>query len=156
MRILPDRLCRNQRLQPRPGRPRLPRHHGQRSRHYHSLLRLSALCPREAVQRERRAKAGETPPARHGWRLLHPSLPILVRLERTAQYPLDHANHRLRLLFRRRFPALQFCPQLPLRRLSGLCCLSICRQRLHAQLLRRGVPALYVCDVQKSGRELGE
>jgi len=59
-------------------------------------------------------------------------------------------------LFRRRFPALQFCPRLPLRRLSGLCCLSICRQRLHAQLLRHGVPALCVCDVQKSGRELGE
>ena len=101
--------------------------HDRQPRHYPSLLRPSAPCLRKAVQRERRAKARETPPARHGRRLLHPSLPVLVRLERTAQYPLDHANHRLRLLFRRRFPALQFCPQLPLRRLSGLCCLSIRR-----------------------------
>ena len=110
VRILPDRLCRNLRLQLRPGRARLPRHHDRRPHHYPSLLRLSALCPREAVQRERRAKARETPPARHSRWLLHPSLPVLVRLERGIQHPLDHANHRLRFLFRRRFPALQFCP----------------------------------------------
>lgn len=62
--------------------------HDRQPRHYPSLLRPSAPCLREAVQQERRAKARETPPARHGRRLLHPSLPVLVRLERTAQYPL--------------------------------------------------------------------
>lgn len=109
------------------------------------------------VQEKQFNENGELKPEkRHGRRLLHPNLPVLVRLKRAAQHPLGHADHRLRFLSIAAFLLFN----------SVLSYLSDSYPDYAASVLagndfmrssfRRGVPALCVCDVQTSGRELGE
>jgi len=59
---------------------------------------LELLVPREAIRRQGQCRSRETSHACHGRLLLRTHLPLLVRMERAPQPPLDYADHWVRLL----------------------------------------------------------
>ena len=106
VRVLPHRLHGDLRLQPQHGGSLVRGHPRGHRRRHRAVLLVPAPLPGTAVQRGRGITTRETPACRLRWGFLHPGLFVLVRVVGRA-HALDHADHRLRILRRRRAPPFQ-------------------------------------------------
>ena len=128
VRILPSSIPRSLPLHRRAKRSRVPWHLIRRSLHNAALFLVHPPVHGTEIQRSRRHPARSPHHPGAGRLLLHPTLPVLVRLVRSPFRSLDHAHHRLLLLQRRCVPTVHERLDIPRRHVSQIRRVRVCRQ----------------------------